>query len=61
MGPPNIRKATFPGVETGRYPALARAQAANPYTTRKLFEESIRNFLRGVLGPADVLERYPVS
>jgi len=61
MGPPNIRKATFPGVETGRYPALARAQAANPYTTRKLFEESIRNFLRGVLGPADVLERYPVA
>lgn len=59
MGPPGIRKAIFPGVEADRYPALARAQAANPYTARQLFEESIRNFLRGVLDHADV--QYPSS
>ena len=59
MGPPNIRKAIFPGVQADRYPALARALAANPYTARQLFEESIRNFLYGVLYNAGVIHPPP--
>lgn len=59
MGPPNIRKAIFPGVDADKHPALARALAANPYTAKQLFEESIRNFLRGMLDNAGVLHPPP--
>lgn len=50
---PATRKAIFPNVDPERQPALARALAANELTAKKLFEETIRSFLHGVMHFAD--------
>src|SRR4051812_17724725 len=49
MRPRSRSRAIFPDVDPERQPRLAAALDANELTAKRLFEEMIRSFLRGVM------------
>lgn len=49
MRAPATRATIFPNVDAAKQPTLAKALAENEMTARRLFEETIRSFLYGVI------------
>lgn len=56
MSPQSTRHTIFPGVDPVSQPALTHAQAANNFTSKMIFEEMIRSFLRGVVSGAPAVD-----
>ena len=58
----NGETGLFPGVDPNRDPALTLAIEANPWTGEELFKETIRRFIKGVVGtPPPKLAKPKVS
>ncbi|GAA4672616.1 TetR family transcriptional regulator [Gordonia humi] len=49
MRAPSTKSTIFPNVDAASQPILAEALASNELTQKKLFEETVRSFLHGVI------------